>query len=243
MVNIRRLASPIDLPFRGQRSLSTPTKVKKTSEFIKHGSPYEQLHRFFIGLIPAQSAINAIEFTEGAHIAYVQQLQLGEDKPEILNLVETSHQNIINLNEVFVSKKHIYFLYDSWGISLNDIQELSPRLQLGEVEIATICKSILHGLDYMHNVLGVCHGNLSPSTVRITPDGVVKLADVGRSMIQGSGRLIKDKDIKALCRIVRDLLDLDNARGIRGTMGFLAEDFTGVSSHVTVKDLLQVCPS
>lgn len=59
-------------------------------------------------------------------------------------------------------------------------------------------------------------------------------------MIRESGRLAKDKDIKTLCQIVRDLLYLDDARGIRGTIGFLAEDFTGVSSNVTITDLLQV---
>lgn len=142
MVNIRRLASPIDLPFRGQRDLSPP--IKEKTLFIKHGSPYDQLNRFFIGLVPAQGPVNAIEFTEGAHVAYVQQIQLKEEKPHILNIVETSHQNLVNLKEVFVSKKHIYFLYDSWGISLYDIQELSPYLQLGEVEIATITKGVCY---------------------------------------------------------------------------------------------------
>ena len=50
----------------------------------------------------------------------------------------------------------------------------------------------------------------------------------------------KSYDIEAVCNIAFTLLSLSDTVGVRGTMGILAEDFTGAPSTATVEDLLQV---
>ena len=53
----------------------------------------------------------------------------------------------------------------------------------------------------------------------------------------------KAEDIRSVCKIVHSLLHLQDATGVRGIMGMLAWDFTGVSPMVTPEDLLQVRPT
>lgn len=57
-------------------------------------------------------------------------------------VTQPSHKNVLSLKEAFVNNNNIFFLYAQWGLSLKEIQELSPVFQLGEVEVATICKGV-----------------------------------------------------------------------------------------------------
>jgi hypothetical protein len=66
------------------------------------------------------------------------------------------------------------------------------------------------------------------------------IADVGSSLIREPRRQQKSKDLQAVCSIARSLLRLDEMTAIRGTMGLLAEDFTGSSGRATAADLLKV---
>lgn len=66
------------------------------------------------------------------------------------------------------------------------------------------------------------------------------LAGIGESMIRKNRSQGKAEDIRSVCKIVHALLRLNDATGVRGTMGILAEDFVGVSQTATAEDLLQV---
>ncbi|KAF4182504.1 hypothetical protein CNMCM8694_006752 [Aspergillus lentulus] len=235
-----KLGSPIELPVRGgPRHMTLPQSLDVRSDFVKSGSPYDQLNRFFVGLSPTWGPVSAIEFSEGSHLAYVYQERIEERDLQAEDFKETSHPNLVNLKEVFIAKQNVFFLYDTWGISLEEIQLSSSKFCLGEVEIATISKGILQALKYVHEVLGICHGNVTLSTVLINQEGVVKLADVGSSLIREPRRQQKSKDLQAVCSIARSLLRLDETSAIRGTMGLLAEDFTGCSGRATAADLLK----
>ncbi|GFG19515.1 hypothetical protein IFM5058_10171 [Aspergillus udagawae] len=209
------------------------------SDFVKSGSPYDQLNRFFVGLSLTWGPISAIKFSKGSHLAYVYQEWIEERDLQAEDFQETSHLNLVNLKEVFIAKQNVFFLYNSWGISLEEIQQSSLKFCLGEVEIATISKGILQALKYVHKVLGICHGNVTLSTVLINQEGVVKLADVGSSLIREPRRQQKSKDLQAVCSIAHSLLRLDETSAIHGTMGLLAEDFTGSSGRATAADLLK----
>jgi len=56
----------------------------------------------------------------------------------------TSHKNLINLKEVFLTGKSIFFIYKMGGIPLVKIQEqisrFLPRIEFSELEVATICR-------------------------------------------------------------------------------------------------------
>ncbi|KAB8239020.1 kinase-like protein [Aspergillus alliaceus] len=193
-----KLGSPIELPVRGvPRHMTLPQTLDVQSDFVKSGSPYDQLNRFFVGLSPTWGPVSAIEFFEGSHLAYAEDFK------------EISYLNLVNLKEIFIAKQ-------------NENQQLLSKFCLGEVQFTTISKGILQALKYVHEVLGICHGNVTLSTVLINQDGVVKL------------------DLQAVCLIACLLLRLDETSVIYGTMGLLTEDFTGCFWRVTAADLLKV---
>jgi hypothetical protein len=144
----RTLGSPIELslPYRKARCENiTVGRAKKFQahkhQFITHGHPFRCLHRFFIGLEPAWSGLNAIEFTEGSAVGYVKKLSVVGDILED-RLSETCHPNIVNLREVFITTGSVFLVYEPWGMTLDEILSLSTVLQLGEVEVATICHGV-----------------------------------------------------------------------------------------------------
>ena len=120
------------------------------------------------------------------------------------------------------------------------------------------CMQILQGLKFIHNELGICHGDLTCSSVLVDDGGTVKIggypldihfplvkcwrnisAGIGESMIREPILQGKSQDIEALCNIARSLLGLEPGR-VRGTMGRLAKNFTNAPPNATVDDLLQV---
>ncbi|KAK9543458.1 hypothetical protein V6Z79_010129 [Aspergillus fumigatus] len=221
---------------------STPSinkKGKLMADFVKYGHPYKLMDRFFVGLEPRFSGINAVEFTQDAPVAFVKKLEMRESEVAVHRLMETSHPNLVNLQEVFISERSIFFVYERWGITLKEIQDLQPIFRLGEVEVATICREILQGLLYIHRILGISHGAISETSVSIAEDGGVKIADIGESMVRESGSCRKFSDIQAVLGIARTLLDLKGPSGGRGTMGLLAHDFTQAPPTVTIEELLE----
>lgn len=92
---------------------------------MKVGSLYNQLGRFFIGLNPSWSGISAIEFAEGAPVSFVSQCMI-EGNVGVERVTQPSHKNVLSLKEAFVNNNNIFFLYAQWGLSLKEIQELSP---------------------------------------------------------------------------------------------------------------------
>ncbi|RMJ22821.1 hypothetical protein PHISP_06310 [Aspergillus sp. HF37] len=219
-------------------SFPAPPKKHTRQGFVKAGSPYNQLGRFFIGLDPAWSGISAIEFAEGAPVSFVSHCVIGENTG-LERVTQPSHRNVLNLKEAFVINNNMFFLYAQWGLTLKEIQKLSPVFQLGEVEVATVCKGILRGLKYIHNTLGISHGNVACSSILITDEGEVKITGIGESMTRERRPQGKAEDIRSVCKMVHTLLRLSDATGVRGTMGILAEDFVGVPSTATAEDLLQ----
>ncbi|KAH2457213.1 hypothetical protein KXV25_005403 [Aspergillus fumigatus] len=249
MSPIRELGSPIrmSIPHRHRNEVrtelpSTPSinkKGKLMADFVKYGHPYKLMDRFFVGLEPRFSGINAVEFTQDAPVAFVKKLEMSESEVAVHRLMETSHPNLVNLQEVFISERSIFFVYERWGITLKEIQDLQPIFRLGEVEVATICREILQGLLYIHRILGISHGAMSETSVSIAEDGGVKIADIGESMVRESGSRGKFSDIQAVLGIARTLLDLKGPSGGRGTMGLLAHDFTQAPPTVTIEELLE----
>ncbi|KAE8330303.1 kinase-like domain-containing protein [Aspergillus sergii] len=181
------------------------------SDFIKYGSPYMQMHRVFIGLEPTWGEIYAVEFTENSPVSYIKKLDVVRDKLPIDALTQTSHANLVNLREVFVAETSLFFVYEKWGISLKEMQHLSPVFRFGEVEIATLCREVLEGLKYIHKTLGISHGSLSEGNIYITDNGGVKIANIGQCMLRGVRLEGMRRDISDVCNLARALLGPSDA--------------------------------
>ena len=139
------LASPIELPHQSSSSSSlagTRDTAKRGLGFVQYGHPYEMFGRFFVGIEPQWSGINAVDFTEDLPITYIKKHNMTEASARVDQLMATSHQNLVNLREAFVTGDTVYFVYERWGISLKEICQLWPVFQLGEVEVATLCNEV-----------------------------------------------------------------------------------------------------
>ena len=139
------LASPIELPHQSSSSSSlagTRDTAKRGLGFVQYGHPYEMFGRFFVGIEPQWSGINAVDFTEDLPITYIKKHNMTEASARVDQLMATSHQNLVNLREAFVTGDAVYFVYERWGISLKEICQLWPVFQLGEVEVATLCNEV-----------------------------------------------------------------------------------------------------
>ena len=142
----KKLGSPIMLPPHRRTilpSFPAPPRNPIRQSFVKVGSLYAQPDRFFVGIGPTLSGISAIEFAEGVPVSFISHCTI-ENTTEGERVVQPSHKNVLDLKEVFIMNKDMFFLYAKWGVTLNEVQELSPAFKLGEVEVAVICKGVLN---------------------------------------------------------------------------------------------------
>ncbi|PYI13428.1 hypothetical protein BO99DRAFT_452749 [Aspergillus violaceofuscus CBS 115571] len=244
MAPVTNLQSPIELPVNRRiphPHLAFPFVQSQTeNEFVHYGSPYDQINRIFVGLNPSWNEIDAIEFHEGIPVGFVSQCKLEEKEIPVQRLRQSSHPSLLKIREVFFLKGSAYFIYDQWGLTLAEILHLSPVFRLSEVEVAVICKAVLLGLRYIHKELDIHYGGLSPSKILVTNMGEVKITGIGKRLFQKPSSLEKARDVQAVCRLARCLLDDEETTSVHGTIGLLAEDFAGAPATVTADELLQV---
>lgn len=103
---------------------------------------------------------------------------------EIVLLKRLSHDNIVNLIEVFVPKNdfkkftEVYLVMEYVDSDLKKMFKKSGFLT--EEEVAKIAYQMLLGINYLHSA-GVWHRDLKPANVLIQPDLKVKICDFGLS--------------------------------------------------------------
>ncbi|KAL4745866.1 uncharacterized protein BDW70DRAFT_145057 [Aspergillus foveolatus] len=243
MSSPKKLDSPIQLAHRRRTAVfetplpSIPVEMAVTQrDSIKHGSPYDQLDRLFVGLHPSWNGIDAIEFKDGSPVGFVSHYSpQGKDIP-LQRLTQVTHPSFLAYKEIFISQGDVYFLYEQWGVTLEQVWKLSPVFRLGEAEVAIICKKILQGLLYIHKELNIFYGDLKCSDVIITHGGEVKIVGIGSKLFQKPGLLGKNRDVQDVCNIARLLLQQGESCG---PVRFLAEDFIGVPPTSTAEALLE----
>ncbi|KAJ5346806.1 uncharacterized protein N7506_000059 [Penicillium brevicompactum] len=113
------------------------------------------------------------------------------------------HVNICSVIEAFLDKSSIYMVYGYYGIIVDLAQVgTSPAVRLTEPDLASICRSVLNGLQYIHSQLGVGHGNITRSNILLCENGDIKIANVGTSMLDQ----VPLSEMEADCRNVGNLL-------------------------------------
>ncbi|KAL3470210.1 hypothetical protein BJX99DRAFT_239887 [Aspergillus californicus] len=155
-------------------------------------------------------------------------------------IVKTSHENLVNLEEAYLGHRLMVLAYDSYGIPLEEIRRASNVFANDAGAVACICRELLKGLKYIHNEVGITHGNLSCSTVILTDGGQVKITDVGDGMVRGRGIEDRTIDNRAVGRIAATLLRLDCLEEALHGLHLEAKSFINVSSSATVDELLNV---
>jgi serine/threonine protein kinase len=100
---------------------------------------------------------------------------VNEELEVVGNLRATDHPRLVNLIEAFQDQS-IYLVYRFHGFTV-DLGRVYARsqAQLNDVEIATICKHILQGLQYIHSVLNIAHGDLCARNILLYEDGQIRI--------------------------------------------------------------------
>ncbi len=124
-----------------------------------------------------------------------------KDEPEALAYIQEQtqlirwleHPMIARLYEFHVGPRYAYFeMEDVPGKSLNQKKLEHPQKRLSENIVRWLGVQILDALEYAHNN-NVLHRDIKPKNVVLTPDGKVKLIDVGISeTLRASTSLIWD---------------------------------------------------
>ncbi|KAH8695673.1 kinase-like domain-containing protein [Talaromyces proteolyticus] len=154
------------------------------------------------------------------------------------HLQKTSHQNLVNLMDICATEEAVYFTYERPGISLKDLNKYS-RLVFDRITVATICREILHGLIYIHDVLKIGHGELNCDNVFINQDGRVQIGGIGESMLKETNKNVLSHDVQAVCDIAFDLLDLKKHSDTLSMSFLVADDFTKPPVDSRLEDLLK----
>jgi serine/threonine protein kinase len=105
----------------------------------------------------------------------VQESPVNEELEVVGNQMATDHPRLVNLIETFQAQS-IYLVYRFHGFTV-DLGRVCARsqAQLNDVEIATICKHILQGLQYIHSVLSIAHGDLCARNILMYADGQIRI--------------------------------------------------------------------
>eukprot|EP01103_Thecamoeba_quadrilineata_P014656 TRINITY_DN4410_c0_g1_i2.p1 TRINITY_DN4410_c0_g1~~TRINITY_DN4410_c0_g1_i2.p1 ORF type:complete len:489 (-),score=46.26 TRINITY_DN4410_c0_g1_i2:287-1753(-) len=98
---------------------------------------------------------------------------------EILMLKSCQHVNIVNYLHSYLYCDRVWVVMEYCdGGTLN---QLVSQVNLCEGQIALICKQVLLGLEYLHNLQRV-HRDLKSDNILLNVSGVVKIADLGLCM-------------------------------------------------------------
>ncbi|KAK0926710.1 hypothetical protein LTR48_003555 [Friedmanniomyces endolithicus] len=95
-------------------------------------------------------------------------------------ILKPVHPNVTALHQMFYHDAIISFVYEEMDMTLS--QALSLPLPSGMTQpamrhrmIGAILKQVVHGVDYIHNQLGVAPGNTCMSKVQMRRNGIIKL--------------------------------------------------------------------
>lgn len=112
----------------------------------------------------------------GFSIVLIKKRKIEKPQTEFPKLQHAFHENIVGLVEAFYKDAHIYLAYNYHGFAINLSQVVTtPAVKLNEPELASICRSVLLGLKFIHEQLQISYGEVDGNSILLCPDGAVKL--------------------------------------------------------------------
>lgn len=150
-----------------------PIVASENSEAAaKSKNPTTKYHRSYM-IDQAGPGVVALKDEESFPICLIKNCKL--QNPRSLRMLRyTSHKNLVSLIDNFqaAGKLHLVYEYEHLAISLGCV---AGTVQFSEADIATICKEVLEGLNYIHTVLKSSYGLLNFSNILLTWQGDVKI--------------------------------------------------------------------
>lgn len=116
----------------------------------------------------------------GFSIVLIKKRKIEKPHTDFPKLQHAFHENIVGLVEAFYDGEHIYLAYNYNGFAVCLSQVVStPAVKLNEPELASICRSVLLGLKFIHEQLQISYGEVDSNKILLCPDGAVKLGKFG----------------------------------------------------------------
>ncbi|KAL1995884.1 hypothetical protein VTN49DRAFT_750 [Thermomyces lanuginosus] len=123
----------------------------------------------------------------------------------LTNLRKASDPHILQLLDFFWDWDNVTLVYEYEHSAASLARLLNAGVRFSEVDIATICHGVLEGLLYIHSVLGIIHGSLKCENVLLTMTGQVKIANIGKAILEGESAKKYQTDIEEVGNIVKEL--------------------------------------
>ncbi|KAH8424210.1 uncharacterized protein LDX57_001967 [Aspergillus melleus] len=127
-------------------------------------------------------------------------------KEWLSRLTRVSHKNVVALHECFYHAGDLFFIYELMDVPLLYIFS-TPFSPLKAYEVASWCREVLDGIQYIHQTLGFAHGDLSSRNVLLSMNGSVKIANIGLCMLQRISQDNAQEDIRSVGRMVIQCLE------------------------------------
>lgn len=116
---------------------------------------------------------------------------------EVVIMRDYKHKNIVEMYGSYLVDDELWVVMEYLaGGALTDIVT-SAHTRMDESQIATVCKSVLKALAFMH-ANGVIHRDIKSDSILLSSDGRVKLTDFGFAA-QVSADLQKRKSLVGVC--------------------------------------------
>ncbi|KAL4924636.1 kinase-like domain-containing protein [Aspergillus undulatus] len=171
-----------------------PVKVSSSNPDVEN---IWQKYHYFWESDQAGLAIIAHDNSLAHNIVAVKRVKQQARNSQLDQLRQVTHDNLVKVLDVFTCVSLTYIVYESLETSLEKVQA-TCRGELTEIEMAIISKEILEGLKYIHNELGITHGNvISPNILLSYSSCRIKLANMAYSILSAK-QDPKYNDVRAL---------------------------------------------
>lgn len=115
----------------------------------------------------------------GYSTVVIKKLDFEGNASTFSRLGTASHINIVGLLEAFYDESVLYFVYNYSGFAFDLSQVASrPCAHFTEPEIAQISKSILRGLQFIHESLKIAHGRIEKRNILLFENGDIKIGNL-----------------------------------------------------------------
>jgi serine/threonine protein kinase len=118
---------------------------------------------------------------------------------QVMIMRDYKHPNIVEMYGSYLVDNELWVVMEYLdGGALTDLL-VSPagEIRMNEQQIATVCKSVLKALAYLHSN-GVIHRDIKSDSILLSTDGFVKLSDFGfcaQVMNEKKAQTIKRKSL------------------------------------------------
>ncbi|PYI33117.1 kinase-like protein [Aspergillus indologenus CBS 114.80] len=128
----------------------------------------------------------------------------GEDV--VSNLTTASHKNLVQLYEVLYREGTLFLFYEVMDVSLNQVFA-TPLGRMRLYEVAAFSHDILLGLNYIHQIHRISHGNINSNNILLATNGSVKIANFGESILHSQDLELHQDDIRSIGTMIIECLE------------------------------------